>query len=122
MFVAFAPRVNPKIAIAVAVENAGYGSTWAGPVASLMIEKYLFDTIANNRKYLEDRMFSGTTITNMVYVVDSNQRARDREREATRSRRRFVRDSTVVARDSTYIRFWMDKYIFTQEKKKTHAR
>src|SRR5690606_488482 len=36
MFVAYAPRINPKIAIAVAVENSGYGATWAGPVASLM--------------------------------------------------------------------------------------
>jgi penicillin-binding protein 2 len=46
MFVAFAPRENPKIAIAVVVENAGYGSTAAGPVASLMMEKYLNDTLS----------------------------------------------------------------------------
>ncbi|HEX8315837.1 MAG TPA: penicillin-binding protein 2 [Flavisolibacter sp.] len=46
MFVAFAPRENPKIAIAVVVENAGYGSTAAGPIASLMIEKYLNDTLS----------------------------------------------------------------------------
>lgn len=49
IFVAFAPRQNPKIAIAVVVENAGYGATWAGPIASLMMEKYLNDTIATNR-------------------------------------------------------------------------
>jgi penicillin-binding protein 2 len=41
IFVAFAPKDNPKIAIAVLVENGGYGSTIAGPIASLMIEKYL---------------------------------------------------------------------------------
>ena len=41
VFIAFAPRDHPKIAIAVYVENAGYGATWAGPVASLMIEKYI---------------------------------------------------------------------------------
>ncbi|HNX66044.1 MAG TPA: penicillin-binding protein 2 [Bacteroidales bacterium] len=41
IFVAFAPKVNPKIAIAVYVENAGAGATYAAPVASLMIEKYL---------------------------------------------------------------------------------
>lgn len=41
VFVAFAPRVNPQIAIAVYVENAGAGATIAAPVASLMIEKYL---------------------------------------------------------------------------------
>ncbi len=49
IFVAFAPRKNPKIAIAVVVENAGYGATWAAPIASLMMEKYLNDTIATNR-------------------------------------------------------------------------
>jgi len=45
MFVAFAPREDPKIAICVVVENAGYGSTSAGPIASLLIEKYLCDTM-----------------------------------------------------------------------------
>ena len=41
IFVAFAPRVNPKIAIAVLVENGGFGSTIAGPITTLMIEKYI---------------------------------------------------------------------------------
>jgi len=46
MFVAFAPREDPKIAICVVVENAGFGSTSAAPIASLMIEKYLNDTLS----------------------------------------------------------------------------
>ena len=41
VFVAFAPKDDPKIAIMVFVENAGFGATYAAPVASLMIEKYL---------------------------------------------------------------------------------
>jgi penicillin-binding protein 2 len=41
IFIAFAPMDNPKIAISVYVENAGFGATWAAPIASLMIEKYL---------------------------------------------------------------------------------
>jgi len=45
MFVCFAPKENPKIAIAVFVQNAGYGGTWAGPISRLMIEKYLNDTL-----------------------------------------------------------------------------
>ncbi len=45
IFVAFAPKNNPKIAISVYVENAGFGSTWAAPIAGLMIEKYLTDKI-----------------------------------------------------------------------------
>ncbi len=47
VFVAFAPRDDPKIAIAVYVENAGFGATYAAPVASLMIEKYLTGKITN---------------------------------------------------------------------------
>lgn len=46
MFIAFAPLEDPKIAMSVIVENAGFGSVWAAPIASLMIEKYLHDTIS----------------------------------------------------------------------------
>ncbi len=56
VFIAFAPKDDPKIAIAVYVENAGFGSTYAAPVASLMIEKYLRDTISN--KALEQRILN----------------------------------------------------------------
>jgi penicillin-binding protein 2 len=41
IYICFAPMDNPKIAIAVYVENAGFGATWAAPIASLMLEKYL---------------------------------------------------------------------------------
>ncbi len=60
IFVAFAPKDNPKIAIAVYVENAGYGSTWAAPIASLMIEKYLTDSIS--RPYVEKRIIDANLI------------------------------------------------------------
>ena len=50
LFMGFAPADNPKIAIAVVVENAGFGSQWAAPIASLMIEKYLRGYIKDNRK------------------------------------------------------------------------
>jgi len=57
VFIAFAPKDNPKIAIAVVVENAGFGGTWAAPIASLMIEKYINDTISDrNVKYKEQRI------------------------------------------------------------------
>ena len=46
IFVAFAPRVNPKIAIAVVVENSGEGAHWAAPIASFIVEKYLKGTIS----------------------------------------------------------------------------
>ena len=60
-FIAFAPREHPKIAISVFVENSGYGATWAAPIASLMIEKYLKREV--KRTDLEERMITGTLIT-----------------------------------------------------------
>lgn len=61
LFIGFAPKDNPKIAIAVAVENAGFGSTWACPIATLVIEQYLLGKI--DRKALFDRI-SGTSLSN----------------------------------------------------------
>ncbi len=58
MFIAFAPKENPKIALAVFVENGYWGSRWAAPIASLMIEKYLNNKI--ERKWLENRMLKGS--------------------------------------------------------------
>jgi penicillin-binding protein 2 len=49
VFIGFAPRDNPKIAIAVIVENAGFGGAFAAPIASYMAEKYLTDTIKGDR-------------------------------------------------------------------------
>ncbi|MFZ4670392.1 MAG: penicillin-binding protein 2 [Flavobacterium sp.] len=56
IFVAFAPKDNPKIAIAILVENGGFGATIAGPIASLMIEKYIKHKIT--RKDLETRILA----------------------------------------------------------------
>lgn len=61
VFIAFAPRDNPKIAIAVYVENAGYGSTMAAPIASLMIEKYLTGQISN--RWREENILNINLIT-----------------------------------------------------------
>ncbi|NBL64568.1 penicillin-binding protein 2 [Flavobacterium sp. NST-5] len=58
IFVAFAPKENPKIALAVFVENGYWGARWAGPIASLMIEKYLRGKIT--RTDLEKRMLEGS--------------------------------------------------------------
>ncbi len=52
IFIAFAPAVDPKIALAVYVEETGFGSTYAAPIATLLIEKYLKGEISN--KWLED--------------------------------------------------------------------
>nr|WP_299206241.1 penicillin-binding transpeptidase domain-containing protein [uncultured Brumimicrobium sp.] len=50
VFMAYAPHDNPKIAIAVFIENAGFGGTWAAPIASLMMEKYLTGQVNNKAK------------------------------------------------------------------------
>jgi penicillin-binding protein 2 len=50
VFIAFAPKENPKIAIAVYVENAGFGATYAAPIASLLIEKYLNGEVTNKER------------------------------------------------------------------------
>ncbi|MCB0585215.1 MAG: penicillin-binding protein 2 [Phaeodactylibacter sp.] len=56
IFFAFAPKDNPRIAIAVYVENAGFGGTFAAPIASLMIEKLVNGEIDPARKWLEQRI------------------------------------------------------------------
>ena len=56
VFVAFAPIDNPQIAIAVYVENSGFGASYAAPIASLLIEKYIKGNIAENRKWSERRL------------------------------------------------------------------
>ena len=61
-FMGFAPLSNPRIAVAVYVENAGFGATYGVPIGSLIIEKYLNGSIAPERQYLEERMFNSNTI------------------------------------------------------------
>lgn len=117
MFVAFAPRVNPKIAIAVTVENAGYGATWAGPIASLMIEKYLNDTISKKRKPMEERMFKGNVINmRQVAIIDSTQRANDLLRQQRRAQARILEAAQQRARDSVMIRWWIEHYQLNTKK------
>lgn len=53
VFIGFAPRDNPKIAIAVIVENAGYGGSYAAPIASYLTEKYLKDSITSKSRIAE---------------------------------------------------------------------
>jgi penicillin-binding protein 2 len=64
VFIAFAPKHNPKIALVVYIENGGYGGTWAAPIASLMTEKYLTDSISNTAK--EKRILDANLIQKNV--------------------------------------------------------
>ncbi|MBK5203472.1 MAG: penicillin-binding protein 2, partial [Prolixibacteraceae bacterium] len=63
-FIAFAPKEHPQIAVAVYVEFGIWGARYAAPIASLIIEKYLTDTIQGaNRKYLEKKMFDANLLS-----------------------------------------------------------
>jgi len=66
LFMAFAPKDNPKVAISVVVENGGYGATTALPIARLMIEKYLKGSIAESSKWMEDNMKNKVTLRNAL--------------------------------------------------------
>lgn len=63
IFIAFAPKYNPQIVVASYIENVGFGSKWAAPVASLIIEKYLRGEV--KRKYLENNIME----TNLLYYT-----------------------------------------------------
>ncbi len=62
VFICFAPKDNPKIAVAAYVENGGFGATWAAPIASLLTEMYLNGEIGEDRKALEARMLEGNLL------------------------------------------------------------
>jgi penicillin-binding protein 2 len=84
-FVCFAPRENPKIAVAVIVENAGFGATWAGPMAGLIMEKYLKDTLSAIRWKEVERIENQEIILPIVKAkrnrLDSLKRERLRKQQ-----------------------------------------
>lgn len=89
VFFAFAPRINPKIAIAVFVENAGYGGTWAGPIASMIVEKHLRDTITLP-KNLQDRVLNASLLP----------KVKDKSPEAKKVEQKTQKDTTSIKRQA----------------------
>lgn len=108
MFVAFAPRQNPKIAIAVAIENAGFGATWAAPIASLLMEKYLKDSVTVKRKDVEDKMLKAHLVNKYVYTIDSVLRLHDAQVYQSKMQRKYIQDSVKQATDSAMFMRWVD--------------
>ena len=84
LFIAFAPKENPQIAIAVVVENSGFGSTYAAPIAGLMIEKYLNGDISRQNKWKEQRMLDADLITEEE--EEAAEEAQDTEEQQTEER------------------------------------
>lgn len=68
-FMGFAPYDNPRIAVAVYVENGGFGAVFGVPIGSLVMEKYLTDTIAPSRQYMETQMLT----THLTYVTKTKR-------------------------------------------------
>ena len=79
LFACFAPRENPRIAVAVIVENGGYGKDAAAPIASLLVEKYLRDSISTDRLELEDEItghnFMPNYLVRFQFKADSTRAA-----------------------------------------------
>jgi len=66
LFMAFAPKDDPQVAISVIVENGGFGATYAVPIARLMIEKYLNGTVAESSRWIEERMKNAVILQNAL--------------------------------------------------------
>jgi penicillin-binding protein 2 len=107
IFVAFAPRDHPRIAIAVIVENAGYGATYAAPIASYIVEKYLKDTISKPRgevEYIMNKNLLPDTLNYKVHgtrkpvVKDSLKKLKEdsvaRQRQMKSASRKNKKDTT----------------------------
>ncbi|MDG1698340.1 MAG: penicillin-binding protein 2 [Polaribacter sp.] len=68
ILIAFAPKKKPQIALAIFVENGGYGSAIAAPIASLLIEKYVTGNISKKNKYREQRILNLSLEKNYTYL------------------------------------------------------
>ncbi len=108
VFVCYAPVDDPQIAIAVIVQNSGYGSTWAGPIASLMMEKYLTDTV--KRIPLQEKMFNTNTVKSYIYTLDSLQREKDLQRELLRNADRETQLRVKRQRDTVLVQQILEYY------------
>ncbi len=106
VFTAFAPKENPKIAVAVVVENSGYGGTWAGPVATLLMEKYLNDTLTiESEKRVES--FSKidlipSAIKKWYHKKDSIRIAKEKEKEKEMEQRAEFENDTTASIKNTF--------------------
>jgi penicillin-binding protein 2 len=66
IFMGFAPKDDPKVAIMVFVENGGFGATYAVPTGRLMIEKYLKGAIPPEDKWIEERIKNAVILRNVI--------------------------------------------------------
>ena len=126
LFVCFAPRENPRIAVAVIVENGGYGGTQAAPIASLLVEKYLNDTLRNERlaevdriaglnlmpKYLVRRQFKADSARAAAWAAQTGDSSR-LIKYMTPSFRVMMMDTSDQSKSPLYLSL-MKKPVFTK--------
>ena len=103
-FAAFAPRDNPKIAIAVICENAGFGANSAAPIASLMIEKYLKDSITDpKRKEKIEELSKLNLMPARIYkelrIQDSLMHSKDSAYLISRGYVKIIKDTLGIDED-----------------------
>ncbi len=103
-FAAFAPRENAKIAIMCVVENSGQGAWFAAPIVSLMIEKYLKDSITDkSRLELIEKMANTNLIPDRIYAAirqqDSVRRSKDTSYLVSKKDVNTIKDSIGLEQD-----------------------
>lgn len=106
LFACFAPRENPKIAIAIVVENAGFGATWAAPMASLLLEKYLTDSLRADRVKEVERIANTNLMPGWIqqeqFRADSIRAAQWMKITGDSTRlKKFLRKTSTPVKDST---------------------
>lgn len=101
VFVCFAPKDDPKIAIAVIVQNSGYGATWAGPVATLMMEQFLTGEV--KRPHLVSKLENAHLIKPYIYYLDSVNRRKDKLNWLVKNASQLELDSIKNAMDTTLV-------------------
>lgn len=101
VFVCFAPKDNPKIAVAVYVENAGAGGVWAAPIASLIVEKYIRGEVTRTdmeKMYMEAAPCQKLPLTR---YIPSRKRKSNTDQSTTSSESTATTTSTTVSTEST---------------------
>jgi len=97
LFACFAPKEDPKICVAVIVENGGFGATWAGPMGFLVVEKYLTDSLRADRKAEADRIANANLLPSYLPRVQYKE-------DSVRARFYFN-----LTKDSAYIKKYLHK-------------
>ncbi|WP_431292401.1 penicillin-binding protein 2 [Pedobacter sp. P26] len=99
VFIGFAPMDKPKIAIAVIVENGGFGGSYAAPISSFMVEKYLTDSIKPRSNGYTVKAFSETNL--LPALIDKTKKVKLTKLDSLKLRKT---DSLKRVKDSLKIK------------------